>query len=92
MWKRINIKKNMNVGGTDIDFYIEKRCYAKNGKLYPRLTLSISKYSYEDGFRISASIKTNSKAWWETTSIPFELKSEILQMLDKVTQPKEYNE
>ena len=82
MWERIDTTKKLrNVGGSDPNLYIEKRVYGENGNLWPRLTLSIYKFSHEDGFRIAANIKRDTKSWWEETSIPFELKSEILDMV-----------
>lgn len=82
MWKRIdNIRKLKSIGGTNPNFYVEKRVYGVDGKLWPRLTISIYKPSYQNGFKISADLKENNKAWWEQTSIPFELKSELLDMV-----------
>ncbi len=83
MWKRLDESKLRNTGGSDrLD--IVRRCYGENGKMFPRIAISVLKGSSSEGVMISKSIKRKPGAWWdEYFDFPIELLPEMANMLNE---------
>ncbi len=81
-WLPIKCK---NVGGNSKRCRA-KRVFGKNGKLFPRMIISIWEdvLGYEGNFKIVGSRKENSKAWWTDCGIPNELLPVVKEMIDEV--------
>ncbi len=69
IWKRHDGLKNTGNGGVGVRGVYVTHTYTPEGKLYPRLTLSIRKLS-EGGYALTCSEKHNAKARWEDCGIP----------------------
>ena len=79
MWKRL--KKARSLGGTRGI----RRAYGSDGKLWPRIVLSIIPDRYEDypAVKISCSRKKNSHEWWEDVGTPKELLGELVDIIQE---------
>jgi len=76
MWKRLDESKLRNVGG---EHHLSRRVYGWEGKLWPRLAISI--YETQRGyFKLNCSQKKRGR-WWETASIPQNLLTDAAEML-----------
>ena len=69
----------------------KKRVFVAEGKLYPRLTLSIHLWEewpspYQmGGYSIGAGLKEGPKRWWTDCHIPPELMPHLIEMLLEIS-------
>ena len=82
MWKRLDVSKLRNVGGTHPDQNI--RAYGKDGKQWPRLVITVWEDSMRKG-RLNISLPEKNKGhWWHHCSLPRELIGELCEMLGEI--------
>lgn len=95
MWKRLNESRLKNLGNGSpedgfVDFDIMRRAYGPDGKIWPRIVISVTKGfgclrdESPEYIRISYSIKRNNKAWWSSdVDLPVELLPEMADILNE---------
>jgi hypothetical protein len=83
--KWVRNKRLRNTGGSRA---IAKRTFVPEGKLYPRISLSLYKRESppwdEEGIVVSCSEKRNPQAWWEDRPCPIALVGELGEMLQEI--------
>jgi len=59
--------------------------FTPEGKLYPRVTISVCKSPYSmGGFKIEAAIKPSHQNWWEGCAVPQTLLSHTGRLISQV--------
>jgi hypothetical protein len=79
----LDVAKLRNIGG-DSDRRKSIRAFGLNGKPFPRLVISVWDAPLGDGWKIVASRKDGSGAWWCDCAIPYELLAIIPAMVSEV--------
>lgn len=79
-WVPLDASKLKNVGG-DSPRVKSLRVFGLDGKLFPRVVLTVWDSPLNDGWEITASRKENPKAGWNECGIPYNLLHVLPEMV-----------
>lgn len=86
----MNWVRNDRLRDNGLDSATVRRTYIPEGRLFPRLTLSIHKHDrprYDaGGLLISCSEKVAQRSWWQDRPCPLELVDDLVEMLQEVVE------